>query len=355
MISSHSHEKINTESRNFRGPEDLTARSWNDAAAVLSRLRWKRIGLVLSGVIIAISIAILWRRLQHLDLERVTAAIKAKPVHEIVGAAAAIAASYVTLTFYDWFALRTIGASHVPYRIAALASFTSYSIGHNIGATLFTGGAIRYRIYSFFGLRLLDIAKLCFVTGLTFWLGNITVLGLGLVWEPAAASAVDHLAPWINRTVGIAALVLLAGYVLYVGRQPRSFGNDRWRVTLPNGRLTLLQILIGITDLSLCAVAMSLLIPSEPAIDFVALAVIFVFATLFGFASHAPGSLGVFDAAMIVGLEQFNREELVAGLLLFRLLYFIIPFAFALTAVGLRELWLAVARAEPVARPEHWP
>src|SRR5262249_9287999 len=232
-------------------------------------------------------------RLQHIDLDRVMVALKAKPWHEIAGAAAAIMASYFTLTFYDWFALRTIGASHVPYRIAALASFTSYSIGHNIGATVFTGGAIRYRIYSFFGLRLLDIAKLCFVTGLTFWLGNITVLGLGLVWEPAAASAVDHLPPWSNRAVGVAALVLLAGYVFYVGRKPRSFGTDRWRVTLPDGRLTLVQIVIGITDLSLCAVAMSLLIPSEPAIDFVALAVIFVFATLFGFASHAPGSLGV--------------------------------------------------------------
>jgi uncharacterized membrane protein YbhN (UPF0104 family) len=306
-------------------------------------------------VIVAAAGVVLFHLLRDIDLPKVFDAIRNKPPHAIAFAAAFIGCCYVTLTFYDFFSLHTIGHGHVPYRIAALASFTSYSIGHNLGATVFTAGAVRWRIYSAWGLSIVDVAKMAFVTGLTFWLGNITVLGLGLVWEPAAASAVDHLAPWINRTVGIAALVLLAGYVLYVGRQPRSFGNDRWRVTLPNGRLTLLQILIGITDLSLCAVAMSLLIPSEPAIDFVALAVIFVFATLFGFASHAPGSLGVFDAAMIVGLEQFNREELVAGLLLFRLLYFIIPFAFALTAVGLRELWLAVARAEPVARPEHWP
>jgi uncharacterized membrane protein YbhN (UPF0104 family) len=330
-------------------------RSWNDAATAVARIRWSRIGLVLSGLIIAVSIAVLWRRLQHLNIDRVIAALAAKPLHEIAGAAAAIAASYATLTFYDWFALRTIGANHVPYRIAALASFTSYSIGHNIGATVFTGGAIRYRIYSFYGLRVLDIAKLCFVTGLTFWLGNITVLGLGMVWEPSAASAVDHLPVWANRAIGVAGLVLLAGYVIYVGRKPRSFGTERWQVTLPNGRLTLVQIVIGITDLSLCAVAMSLLIPSHPAIDFVALSVIFVFATLFGFASHAPGSLGVFDAAMLVGLGQFNREELVAGLLLFRLLYFIVPFALALMAVGTREAWLALSRAPPVARPDDWP
>jgi hypothetical protein len=309
----------------------------------------------LSATIIAISFAILWHRLQGLDIPRVVATLAAMPIHRIVGAACAIATAYGTLTFYDWFALRTIGACHVPYRIAALASFTSYSIGHNIGATVFSGGAIRYRIYSFWGLRLVDIAKICFVTGLTFWLGNLTVLGLGMVYVPEAASAVDHLPPWANRAIGIAALCILAGYVAYVRREPRSFGSDRWRITLPNGRLTFLQILIGIADLFFCAVAMSLLIPSEPAIDFVALAVIFVFATLFGFASHAPGSLGVFDAAMLVGLGQFAKEDLVAGLLLFRLIYFIVPFGLALLIMGARELWLATGRPRPVARPDHWP
>jgi uncharacterized membrane protein YbhN (UPF0104 family) len=312
---------------------------------------WRRIGVLLSACIIAFSLYILWRRLQHLDVDRVAAALAAKPWQQIAAAAAAIAASYVTLTFYDWFALRTIGKLHVPYRIAALASFTSYSIGHNIGATVFTGGAIRYRIYSHYGLRVLDIAKLCFVTGLTFWLGNIAVLGLGLVYVPAAATAVDHLPPLTNRMLGVAALVALAGYLMYVWRKPRAFGTDRWQVILPNGPLTLLQLGIGLADLFFCALAMSLLIPSQPPIAFAALSVVFVFATLFGFASHAPGSLGVFDAAMLVGLSQFDREELVAGLLLFRLIYFIIPFCCALLAVGARELWLAICRtpAPPAA------
>jgi uncharacterized membrane protein YbhN (UPF0104 family) len=338
--------------RKIRGRR-LLARGWNGATALATRIRWSRVGVALSACIIAVSLYILWRRLQHLDIDRVIAALAAKPWHEIAGAAAAIAASYVTLTFYDWFALRTIGKRHVPYRIAALASFTSYSIGHNIGATVFTGGAIRYRIYSHYGLRLVDIAKLCFVTGLTFWLGNLTVLGLGMVYVPEAASAIDHLPPLTNRMLGIAALLALAGYLIYVWRKPRAFGTDRWQVTLPDGPLTLLQLAIGLADLFFCALAMSLLIPSQPPIAFAALSVIFVFATLFGFASHAPGSLGVFDAAMLVGLGQFDREGLVAGLLLFRLLYFILPFCFALLAVGARELWLATCRT-PVAPPDGW-
>ena len=81
---------------------------------------------------------------------------------------------------------------------------------------------------------------------------------------------------------------------------------------------------------------------------------IFVAATLLGFASHAPGGLGVFDAAMLVALWQFDKEDLLAGLLLFRLLYYIMPFALALAILGVRELWLgltarrgALAAAQP--------
>jgi uncharacterized membrane protein YbhN (UPF0104 family) len=102
---------------------------------------------------------------------------------------------------------------------------------------------------------------------------------------------------------------------------------------------------IGIVDLGCCAAAMYMLVPHEPYIGFVTLAVIFVAATLLGFASHSPGGLGVFDAAMLVALWQFDKEQLLAGLLLFRLLYYLVPFALALLILGVREVWLAVERS----------
>jgi uncharacterized membrane protein YbhN (UPF0104 family) len=87
---------------------------------------------------------------------------------------------------------------------------------------------------------------------------------------------------------------------------------------------------------------MYMLVPDDPNIGFVSLAVIFVSATLLGFASHAPGGIGVFDAAMLVALWQFEKEELLAGLLVFRLLYYVIPFALSLVILGVRELILAL-------------
>src|SRR5215510_11302476 len=144
---------------------------------------WNRIGVLLSVAIISVAADVLYNMLHDIDIEEVVAALKATEPQHIAAAAFFVACGYFTLTFYDLFALRTIGRNEIPYRIAALTGFTSYSIGHNIGATVFTGGAVRYRIYSMYGLDAIEVAKICFIAGLTFWLGNATVLGLGVAYH----------------------------------------------------------------------------------------------------------------------------------------------------------------------------
>lgn len=304
------------------------------------RLSWHTLGLVASLVIIGVAVVVLYEMLRNIRPGEVFDAISSTDPWRIALAALFVAGAYFTLTFYDWFALRTIGHGHVPYRVAALASFTSYAIGHNVGFSAFTGGTVRYRIYSAHGLGAIDVAKLCFITGLTFWLGNIAILGLGISVEPWAASAVDQLPPWVNRLIGLGLLAALTAYVVWVGLKPRRIGvgEGHWTVTLPGSKLTLLQIVIGIIDLSFCAAAMYVLMPQAPFIDPIALGVVFISATLLGFASHAPGGLGVFDAAMLVALPQFEKEPLLGALLLLRLLYYVTPFILALVIMGTREL-----------------
>jgi glycosyltransferase 2 family protein len=238
----------------------------------------------------------------------------------------------------------------VPYRIAALSSFTSYAIGHNIGATAFSGGAIRYRIYSQFRLGIVDVAKICFLTGLTFWLGNLVVLGSGMAYRPDGPSHILQLPPATVRVIGIAALVLLCAYVGWASRRPRALGIKNWTVVLPGGRSTLIQIGIGLADLGCSSLAMYSLMRTVGGEDFSTIAVAFVSATLLGFASHAPGSLGVFDAAMLVALPNIPKEELVAGLLVFRALYFMIPFCFALITMAIWEATLFFRRGRVEAR-----
>src|SRR3954452_10692249 len=273
---------------------------------------WKRLGIAASLLIIAFAITTLVRTLRGVDTAVILTALRDIPAGNIALAALCVMCAFFTLTFYDYFALRTIGKKHVPYRIAALSSFTSYSIGHNIGATVFTGGAIRFRIYSDYGLNAIDVAKICFLSGLTFWLGNLFVLGAGMAWHPAAASALDLLPPQINRLIALGCLAGIAAYLVWIftGKGRRQLGQHGWKVFLPSAPLTIVQILIGVVDLGFCALAFYLLLPVYPDVDFVSVAVVFILATLLGFASHAPGSLGVFDAAMLVALPQFTREHL---------------------------------------------
>src|SRR5215475_8725386 len=315
------------------------------ARIINDRIGWNRISFLLSVTIIVVAAVVLYRMLHDIEVEEVVEALRATELRPILLASLFVAAGYFTLTFYDLFALRTIGRCDVPYRVAALAGFTSYSVGHNIGASVFTGGAVRYRIYSQWGLTAVEVAKICFVAGLTFWLGNAAVLGLGIAFVPQAASAIDQLPAWLNRFAALGILGVLCAYVAWVWRAPRQIGRSTWQVTLPNGPLTLLQIGIGIVDLACCAFAMYVLMPDEPHIGFVTLAVIFVSATLLGFASHAPGGIGVFDAAMLIALWQFDREDVLAGLLLFRLIYYILPFALTLLILGVREFVVNVPGA----------
>ncbi|MES2753025.1 MAG: YbhN family protein, partial [Pseudomonadota bacterium] len=243
-----------------------------------------KLGVAISVAIIATACYILYHMLQDLDFDDLYEALSETKGRSILLAGLCVAAGYFTLTFYDLFALRTIGRNDVPYRVAAFAGFTSYSIGHNVGASVFTGGVVRYRVYSAHGLTAIDVAKVCFLAGLTFWLGNAAVLGLGVAYHPEAAASIDKLPIWLNR---LAAFVILAGllaYVIWVWMKPREVGRGSWTVILPGGPLTLLQIIIGIIDLGFCALAMYILVPDEPHVGFVVVAVIFVSATLLGFA-----------------------------------------------------------------------
>lgn len=316
------------------------------AHAIRTRVNWHHVGVALSLGIIAIAVTTLTRILHDVELSKIWLALEGTQPRAILLAGLLIVAAYLTLTCYDYFALRTIGRKHVPYRIAALAAFTSYSIGHNVGATAFTGGAIRYRIYSGWGLSIIDVAKMAFVAGLTFWLGNLFVLGVGIAWRPEIASAINLLPVEGNRLIGLAMLAMIVIYVIWVAGGPRVVGRGNWSLTLPSPRLTLLQIAIGVCDLGFSGLAMCMLLPpggAEP----IAVIVAFVTATLLAFASHAPGGLGVFDAAMLVTLTGYEKEQLIASLLLFRLLYYIVPFAFALVTLGTRELWMSATAQKP--------
>src|SRR5262249_31202909 len=307
-------------------------------------------GAVLSIAIAAGAIFALTHSLRNIDYEKVFVIIRGTEPSVIALALFMVMASYASITLYDWLALHTMGRRDVPYRIAALASFTSYPIAHGIGAVALISPVIRYRIYSGNGLGAMGVANICFLTGLTFWLGNMTALGFSLLYEPTAISVIDHLSPAINRLLAMVLLFCVGAFLVWSWLHPRNIGRSRWLVRLPSGPLVLVQIVVGLLDLTAAAVSMYVLIPSGIDVGLFRLMAVFIAATLLGFASHAPAGLGVFDATILIGLGSEDREQLLAALLMFRFLYHLVPLSIALALFGgveaLRSLRKNAANAD---------
>jgi hypothetical protein len=305
-----------------------------------SSARLKGVGVVVSIAIAGVAVFALIHALKKVDFNRVSEVVRDTNPGLIALALLLVAASYLSLTLYDVFALRTIGRTDVPCRIAALASFTSYPIAHGIGATALIAPVIRYRIYSRHGLGVFDVANISFLTGLTFWLGNLTALGLSVLWEPSSIDVIDFLPPFGNRLLAVALLAGVVAFLVWSWLSTGSIGTTRWSMKLPSGPMVLMQIGLGIFDLGAAALAMYVLIPADANIDAFRAIAVFIAAMLLGFASHAPAGLGAFDATILIGLGDQDREEpLIAALLIFRFLYHLLPFVLAISVFGAVEGW----------------
>ncbi len=329
----------------FDGADLALAASFPIAQTIVRGVGRNKIRFAISLIIVVIAIATLYHLLRGIDVGKVVVALAAQSPLRILIAAVLVAAGYANLICYDLFALHTIGKHKIPLRVAAFASFTSYTIGHSLGAATLTCGLVRFRVYSFWNLNVIDIAKIAFVTGMTFWLGNIFVLGGAVAYAPTALSVVDHLPDWVNRLIGFSGLFAIGCYLIWLTLRPRIVGRANWRIALPNLRRTLLQIGIGTLDRCLASLSIFMLLPNSPTVGFATVVVVFVLATLLGAISHTPGSLGVVEAAILIGLPQYQREDLLATLLTFRVLDFFLPLMLATLMFGLRELRLLARRA----------
>ena len=309
-----------------------------------TRLSWRWLGALLSIAIATIAFMALSKALKGVDFAHVLSAMHMVPPGSIALSLVLVAISYGSLTLYDWLALQMIGRGDIPFRVAALANFTSYPISHGTGAVLLVSSAVRYRIYAPHGIGPAGVARICFLTGLTFWLGNLTALALSTLHEPGAISRIDQLSPEINRFIAVAILVGILAYVAWTWNGIRTLGGRNWSVPVPSGRNVFFQIGIGLVDLGAAALTMYVLIPVTMDVGVAQVIVVFIAATLLGFASHAPAGIGVFDATILVGLGGEHTEQLLAVLLLFRLFYHLIPFVLSLTLFGAVEAYRNVNR-----------
>jgi uncharacterized membrane protein YbhN (UPF0104 family) len=128
------------------------------------------------------------------------------------------------------------------------------------------------------------------------------------------------------------------GYLAWVSVKRRSVKIQGWRLELPGFRLSLAQMLIGAADVCAGAGVLYVLLPPGHGIGYETFLAVYVVAVMLGIASHSPGGLGVFEATILLALSSMPREPVLGALLLFRLCYYLAPFALALAMLGAYEI-----------------
>ena len=285
---------------------------------------------------------LLYDRLKHYTFAQVWNAVAAISVWRLLTAALLTVLNYIILIGYDWFAVRWVGEKSLPVRKIALASFTGYAFSYNFGATLF-GTSIRYRLYSAWGVSIRKILDLLVILGLTFWFGVFTLAGVVFIAVPfRVPKQLQELRLPFEGTfwVGVVLLSLAAGYVLISAFSARLSKLFNGRIPLPPLKLTLYQIAIACGDLLVAAAVLHTLLPPIEGGYFRILGV-FMLAFVVAVLTHVPGGYGVFDALIIHFLPQESGAQVVAGLLVFRVIYYWVPLLIAGTMLGYHEVKLA--------------
>ena len=319
---------------------------------------WGIVGPVLSLALFGGALYVLATILNKVNPDDVLAAFSLTPVSAFGLSILFTFFSYLALTGYDGLALRQIGARNIPYSMAAVGSFTSYAISYTLGFPLLTAGTVRYRVYGAAGLTAPQIAALTLVCTLTFWLGMASVLGVGLILVPDAVAYVDHLPRAFNMAIGAVLVLAVIAYVVFVSTRRRVVTVEGWSLPLPGGRVTSAQIVLGAFDVAMGAAALYVLLPGHAPVDFWTFTVIYVLAAILGVVSHAPGGIGVFEATILIALPDLPRDALLGSLLLFRVIYYFVPFTLALVILAAYEiarrrhlLARLVDQAADIARP----
>lgn len=291
------------------------------------------VGLSLALVIGAAAVLLL-RNITQVDFSAALATASRISATQMLLILTMAAGSYACLTGFDWLALRYVGHP-LPYRQAALASFTALSLGHNIGLAALSSGAVRYRFYSQWGLGGVAIAKLIIFCGITVGLGLITLGGIALLCVPEVSGRITGTSPAVTQMLGGACLAVPIAYLgaAAAGAKPLRF--RRWTLELPSLPLASGQVLIGTLNFALVAACLHQALNAVSEASYPAVVSVYVLANATAIASHVPGGLGIIEAAVVLLLPGANS---LAAAILFRLAYYLVPLPLGLVTLATSEL-----------------
>lgn len=289
---------------------------------------WPIVGLLA----VLFSSWLLYHEVRGLSIEDIVVSFRAITGTQWALSALAAVAAYTMLALYDKLALMHVGRQ-VSFPFVLATSFTTYALSHNIGASVFSGAVVRYRAYTSKGLTVAQVALLIAFCSFTFTLGVLIVGAISLLLEPQVLARYFDAGPVLGPIVAGIVLLLVALYVVgsLLGFRPlrvRSF-----TLEYPRREVVFRQLVIAPAEILFAAAIIYFALPEATNPGFLVVLAIFVISFSLALISHAPGGLGVLEVTFLAGLPEVPDTDVLAALLVFRILYLLLPFAAAILIV----------------------
>ena len=312
----------------------------------------RRLMPVLSLFLFVIALWVLHQKLKGFHYNEILHTIEDLPGQRLLLAFGLTLGSFLLLTGYDTLSLCFI-RHRIDYGKIALTSFISYAFSQNIGLPMLSGGTVRYRLYSGWGLSALEIGKVIVFNGLTFVLGFLTVGGAIFLLKPLAIPASLHF-PFFRSLypLGFIFLSLVGCYLLWsVFLKKRPLMVLEQEFAFPSMGISLTQIALSSMDWITAAGVIYVLLPHSTPLSFPYFLSIFMLAQIAGLASQIPGGLGVFEAIVLLFLSPVLPASVILGsLLIYRGIYYLLPLVVATILLGAYEILERKERVKKVAR-----
>ncbi|PIT69784.1 lysylphosphatidylglycerol synthase transmembrane domain-containing protein [Bartonella tribocorum] len=309
---------------------------------------WPLIGILA----MLISIRILYIKLSAISFEDVLGRLSDLDAQHWLLACLCSLLAYAALAGYDRIALQHLGHK-ISWIFIAICSFTTYALSHNIGASVFSGAVVRYRAYKMKGLNGTEIAILVGFCSFTFAIGTILLLGIVLVLQPQIITLIhEELPDWLGTIVGAILLGCIALYTFgsWLQLKPLRLGK-KIQLSYPRLKIVIQQLLISPLELLGAAGIIYAVLPYNADIHFISVLGVFLASFTITLLSNAPaGGVGVLEALFITGMPNVNPTDVIAALIVFRILYLIIPLIISLFVVAIfeaQQYWKRSAQKPP--------
>ncbi|MBJ9975898.1 UPF0104 family protein [Pseudomonas sp. S75] len=260
-------------------------------------------------------------------------------------------ASYLVFASYDLLG-RAYTGHRLPVRQVLPVAFVCYAF--NLNFTTWVGGvALRYRLYGRLGLDTATITRILTLGLLTNWMGYLLLAGsvfaLGLVklpesWTVGASGL---------QSIGVAMVAVALLYLLACAFAKRRTWQIRGHeITLPSWRLAVCQLVLGASNWALMAALIYLLLPHD--LFYPSILGVLLISCIAGVVAHIPAGLGVLETVFLALLQgQLSQGTLVAALLGYRTLYYLIPLVVAIVVYLVLEKRAKALRAKTSAAPSN--